>query len=81
MQLSYGRQLPESEDDYLELKRQNRVKHIKCVDCSAPFDNGNTHTEAGWRDTQITGFCEACTDALFQEDNEEDDDPDFDAMD
>lgn len=33
-----------------------------CVDCKQPFSDLNVHTEAGWRETRISGLCEDCWD-------------------
>ena len=38
-----------------------------CVTCHAPFSAANTHSEAGWRKTRISGMCEDCWDSLFAE--------------
>lgn len=43
----------------------------KCVGCQAPFSDANTHTEAGWRETQISGLCEDCFDAVCSEPDDE----------
>ena len=43
-----------------------------CVICKKPFTDKNVFTDAGWRETQITGFCEKCFDeATLDEDGEE----------
>lgn len=36
-----------------------------CKSCGNAFGNENTHTPAGWKDTQITGWCEDCYDNAF----------------
>jgi hypothetical protein len=38
-----------------------------CLECKQPFSDRNTHSEAGWKETQISGLCEDCFDALFEE--------------
>lgn len=38
-----------------------------CISCGAMFDEVNTHSVAGWRETQISGMCEDCFDELFKE--------------
>lgn len=63
-----GGHLPESEADYKILTVHGGLKYNKCIQCTAPFSSANTHTAAGWRDTQIVGMCEDCYDNLFQED-------------
>lgn len=44
-----------------------RPKHICCVDCGEPFTADNVHSIEGWSETQISGLCEDCFDALFEE--------------
>lgn len=36
-----------------------------CIECKAPFTDKNTHSTAGWRETQMSGLCEDCFDAVF----------------
>ena len=38
-----------------------------CVECKAPFSDKNTHTTAGWKETQISGMCEDCFDRVTAE--------------
>jgi len=59
-----GRQLPESWDEYVSIQRPT---HMFCVDCKKPFSLFNTHTAAGWRETQISGMCEKCFDEMYEE--------------
>jgi len=33
-----------------------------CVSCGQSFNKDNTFTEAGWRETKISGLCEECFD-------------------
>lgn len=36
-----------------------------CVECKAPFQHGvNVHTEAGWRETEMSHMCENCFDDM-----------------
>lgn len=63
-----GGQLPDSLEDFLALASQNRLRYLRCVDCNAPFSLANVHSPAGWRETQISGMCETCFDALFADD-------------
>jgi hypothetical protein len=48
----------------------NLPKYEHCVACHEPFNDINTHTRAGWLETQTSGLCEDCFDACF-EDKEE----------
>lgn len=36
-----------------------------CVSCKEPFSSKNVHTDAGWRETQLSRLCEDCFDAAF----------------
>jgi len=40
-----------------------KIKH--CIICEESFTEKNCFTDAGWRETQITGFCESCFDGVF----------------
>jgi len=59
--------LPESPYEYLEADKQNRLLFRTCYCCGEPFSPDNTHTAAGWRETQISGLCEDCFDLLVRE--------------
>jgi hypothetical protein len=48
------------------------IQYLNCVECGQPFTDKNVHSQAGWLETQISGFCEDCFDALFDEDEDED---------
>ena len=40
----------------------------RCVKCREPFVRGkNVFTDAGERETRLSGLCEACFDAMFAE--------------
>lgn len=61
---------PISYEDFLEAQEKKLpglVTH--CIDCHEGFSSVNTHTALGWRETQISGFCERCFDAIFEEGN------------
>lgn len=40
-----------------------KIKH--CIICEESFTEKNCFTDAGWRETQISGFCESCFDGAF----------------
>lgn len=63
--LTFDGFLPDSEAEYRQLQ-QPRYTH--CVDCCKPFSSTNTHSAAGWRETQLSAMCEDCFDELFSED-------------
>lgn len=46
--------LPEAEEE----------RYCACVNCEQPFTDKNTHSAAGWRETQISGLCEDCFDQV-----------------
>lgn len=52
---------------------------VHCVNCRKPFVQGeNVFTEAGQRETQISGMCESCFDMIcaeVEEDVPDDADP------
>lgn len=49
-------------------------KNIHCVECKEAFTNKNVFTLDGWKETQISGYCEKCFDDLFN-DNTNDNNP------
>jgi hypothetical protein len=59
------KQLPESEEEFKVLLEAKACKFENCVACKKMFTSLNTHTEAGWRETQISGICETCFDKAF----------------
>ncbi len=46
------------------------ARFYSCVKCSKPFTAQNVFTRAGWRETQITGYCEKCFDNIFAGDED-----------
>ena len=60
MRAGRGNYLPESEEDYATLLTAGEVLHTKCIYCAGAFSSANVFTHSGWRETQITGFCEEC---------------------
>lgn len=38
-----------------------------CVSCKEPYSDKNVFTQAGWRETLLSGLCEKCFDSMFQE--------------
>lgn len=70
-----GIRYPESEGDFNLLINEGAfVRYERCQQCGLPFP-GRTHSEAGWRDTQIVGWCEDCYDALMGDEGEGEDGP------
>ena len=43
-----------------------------CWRCHQPFSDKNTHTEAGWGETRISGMCEDCFDEVCREPDDDD---------
>jgi len=64
-----GNQLPETEDEYNQLLIDGGLKYKQCCFGAHPHV-GRTHTRLGWAETQISGSCEDCFDALFAENEE-----------
>lgn len=67
-----GKQLPESEEDFLTLRDSGRAAFLVCLDCKKPFSADNTTSPLGWAETQISGMCEDCFDFLFREIEDDD---------
>lgn len=42
-----------------------------CINCREPFSEKNVYTEAGRRETAISGLCEKCFDDMFKEQDDE----------
>ena len=59
--------LPESEADFRQLTDTRKTLNLKCNDCDRPFTSAIVRSAPGWRETQISGMCEVCYDALFQD--------------
>lgn len=60
-----GHLLPESAADFTELIRTGQAHKTACRMCGSEFGSGNCYSPQGWRETQISGTCEKCFDALF----------------
>lgn len=59
--------LPESYEDWQELRSRTFPQFKLCINCGSEFSPENTHSPEGWRETQISGFCEDCFEGLFEE--------------
>ena len=60
--------------DSLEAIKANLIGRAPpghCWECRLPFTAQNVFTPAGWRETAISGMCEACWDKMFKEEPEE----------
>lgn len=53
-------------------QRQRGEKLTHCYHCGSAFSAANVFTEAGARETQISGMCESCFDGLFDDLDDED---------
>ncbi len=61
-----GHLLPESADDAKELAQTGALKFARCVGCGRSLAGPDAaHSLLGWRETQISGECEECFEALF----------------
>ena len=67
MKKGYRSLLPESAEEFKELVGKDAFRFNVCVKCGHKFSGLNTHSSAGWQETQISGYCEDCFDKLFQE--------------
>lgn len=61
-----GGSIPESLEDYKELEAKGQLRFTGCPSCGDSHV-GRTHTQNGWKETQISGFCEDCFDELFED--------------
>ena len=58
---------PMTHAEFEDAKRANHVGLIvKCSFCGEPFSPNNVKSVPGWKETQISGMCETCFDALFE---------------
>lgn len=62
-----GGWLPESWTEFEQLRIARQARETRCFMCGEAFGPANTRTEAGWRETQISGTCERCFDQLMAE--------------
>jgi hypothetical protein len=59
-----GHMLPESYEDALALRQM--LLYPTCFKCKRSLSEpGAARTAAGWKETQISGMCEPCFDAVF----------------
>jgi hypothetical protein len=42
------------------------MTYTACITCKEPFSKANVFTVEGARETQLSGMCECCFDALFE---------------
>ena len=64
-----GNLLPESEADFAD--NYDAMKFKRCLSCDERFTAANTHSLLGWKETQISGFCEQCFDNMFKDEDED----------
>ena len=64
---------PTNHIEYVLIVKNGMAKFRECIICKRPFSPANTFTKSGWQETQISGFCEACFDELFEELDDGDD--------
>jgi len=62
-----GQALPEDAEDFDTLVASLAETYLNCRSCRTMFSAANTHSNFGWRETQISGMCEDCYDKLFAE--------------
>lgn len=57
---------PISETQFNAAKEQKLHGLITtCINCRQPFSSQNVYSLLGWKETQISGYCECCFDGLF----------------
>ncbi len=65
-----------SYDEFLNCQDEDNLK-IECCNCGVSFSPSVVYSQAGWRETQISGLCEVCFEDITQsvdEDSWDDDD-------
>ena len=75
--LRNGPLMPRLESDRALYESQKQfaadhVTHTKCVSCAQRFSDENCFTQEGWQETQISGMCERCFDAVAMESEDDD---------
>ena len=60
-----GNPLPDNASDFVS--NVLSMKNLRCMSCGESFSEDNVMTSLGWRETQISGFCEVCFDGLFKD--------------
>lgn len=60
-----GGPLPETFEEFQ--RARDKMRYTECSACGEEFSDKNVFTPAGWRETQITGWCEVCFDELFKD--------------
>jgi len=56
---------PESEEELKRHLENGEPLWTECLRCKKTFSSENTHTNLGWMETQISGFCEDCFDEVM----------------
>ena len=66
-----GGPLPETFEEFQ--RARDKMRYTECLVCGKAFTNKTVFSPPGWRETQITGWCEVCFDEFFDEFFEEED--------
>lgn len=62
-----GNLLPECRQDAEQLWGLGKLTFLRCMNCNRDLASaGAASSIAGWRETQISGVCESCFDAMFE---------------
>lgn len=61
---------PTCYEEFQNYKKAGVHIQCTCLSCQAEFSPKNVHTGLGWKETQISGYCEDCWDNLFKEDED-----------
>jgi hypothetical protein len=65
-----GHDLPESEQEYVQLREQGKLKFPTCIKCGKDHA-GRTDTPLGWAETQISGLDERCFEQITRPDDDQ----------
>lgn len=55
------------------VSKDSSGKFMHCIECQEGFSDKNVFTDAGKRETQISGLCGRCFDNMFKDEDEEGD--------
>lgn len=58
---------PNNETEFVQAVAKGEPLWADCIKCGHAFTGNNVHSRAGWRETQITGYCEDCFDEIFKD--------------
>lgn len=67
MAITHHSMRPETEEEFNKMLADGVPLQKHCIYCKLNFSTKNVQTRLGWRETQISGFCETCWNDIFSE--------------